>query len=87
MTATKAAGANALLSCDLLGPVRRPDGSLPLFLRTSQAAALMDVDIRTIRAGIADGTIQAIHLGAAIRIPLAPFLALCGLPAAEVSRT
>jgi excisionase family DNA binding protein len=64
---------------DPLASIRRPDGSLPLFIKTTQLATLMEIDRRTVYAGIDAGTIKAVRIGNAIRIPLAPFLALSGL--------
>jgi len=51
-----------------------------LFLRVSEVAQLTEADPRTIRRAIELEQIEAVRLGdSTIRIPAAPFWALCGL--------
>ena len=49
------------------------------FLKVAEGAQIMGVDVRTFRKGIEDNVIPAVRIGNTIRIPAAPFLALCGL--------
>ncbi len=50
-----------------------------LFLTVSEVAPLIPIDERGLRRAIAEGTFPGIRIGKVIRIPVAPFLALCGI--------
>lgn len=51
-----------------------------LFLTVTDVARLLACDPRTVRQGIAAGTIPSVRIGNTIRIPAASFYALAGIP-------
>jgi excisionase family DNA binding protein len=50
-----------------------------LFLTVTELAALMQLDPRTVRRGIEDGSIPSIRVGRSTRIPVPKIRALIGL--------
>jgi excisionase family DNA binding protein len=50
-----------------------------LFVTVTELAALMQLDPRTVRRGIEDGSIPSIRVGRATRIPVPKIRALIGL--------
>jgi excisionase family DNA binding protein len=50
-----------------------------LFITVSELAALLQLDPRTVRRGIEDGSIPAVRVGQSIRIPVPKIRALIGL--------
>lgn len=54
-----------------------------LFLTVAELAKLMHLDPRTVRRGIAEGTIPAVRLGTSVRIPVPRVRDLLGLPSMD----
>lgn len=50
-----------------------------LFITVKELAALMQLDPRTIRRGVADGSIPAVRIGQSTRIPVPKIRELIGL--------
>lgn len=54
-------------------------------LTRSEVARALDIDPRTVTAGIEDGTIPSVRIGRRVLIPRLPFLALFGALDEEVA--
>ena len=68
-----------------------PDLEGRLFITVTELAALLQLDPRTIRRGIQDGSIPAVRVGRSTRIPVPKIRTLIGLdrpaPAMDDDRT
>lgn len=53
-----------------------------LFLTVAELAKLMSLDPRTVRRGIAEGTVPVVRLGTSVRIPVPKVREMLGLPQA-----
>lgn len=55
-----------------------PFAGLPDVLTTDQAAAALQVDVKTVRAMIRRGELRGVRCGRLIRVPKAALVELCG---------
>lgn len=81
MCANSCAASADLSTNALLGsttPEYIPFSDLPDVLTTAQAAAALQVDVKTVRSMIRRGELRAVRCGRLIRVPKAALVELCG---------